>query len=802
MKKGIGTLGVLAIPMCACTPLTTDADFNEGWLFWSETNQEKVLVDLPHDAMQTETRSADAACGGAGAYYPGNLYHYEKTFILEADPEDKHITLELEGVYNHSKVWVNNQEAGSYVYGYTGYEVCLDGFLKKGENTIRIDADNQEAPNSRWYSGAGIYRPLHLRIQEKATFLEQIKVATIAIDPAVIEVETLHQNGEVSASILLDGKQIATFSGDKQQVSIPDAQLWCAETPTLYTVRVELKHEGKVIETREVEFGIRTLEWNAQKGLLVNGKETLLKGGCIHHDNGILGAAEYDDAALRRLQILKQYGFNAIRSSHNPCSEAVLRAADKLGMYVMDELWDTWTEKKTAHDNGNFFLDNWQKDVTNFVKKDFNHPSVIMYSIGNEVAEPSTAEGLEIEKNIVDLLHQLDSSRPATAGMNLMIQMMATMGQNLFAQSQKSDDAAQKISSEEYNKMLQASGDGMMQAVLAPPIDQICSPGLDLLDIAGYNYGNLRFGIDAQLHPERVMVGSETMPYSIYDNWQMVEQIPALVGDFMWTSWDYLGEVGIGSWFYSDGDESVAFNKPFPWKVAGAGALELIGNPNAEAFMAKTTWDKDEAPYISVAPIFPGKNTLKAMWRGSDAIPNWSWMGCDGEDARVEVYTAAPAVKLYQNDELIGEKTPEKNCAVFQLTYKPGTLKAVTTGADGKTYESMLTSATGTAQLRVKAEKDSYRVGQLIFINVDLVGDNGQIIANQDRELKVEVEGGKLLAFGSAAPSTLNTFQQGAYPTYFGQAQAILQAKQKGVVSLIVSGEGLESKTLKVKVNL
>lgn len=800
MKKTNVALCVISLTAWGCNSPTVAPDFNEDWLVWSDTNQEKVLVDLPHDAMQTETRSADAGTKGAGAYYPGNVYHYEKTFTVDGNPAEKHITLELEGVYNHSKVFVNDQEAGGYVYGYTGYEVCLDDFLKAGENTIRIDADNKDVPNSRWYSGAGIYRPLHLRIQDKDAYIEDVKIITKSINPAVIEVETTHQGGEVSAEICLDGKQVAAIEGDKKEVTVPDAKLWNAESPTLYTARVELKKDGKVVETREVEFGIRTLAWNAQQGFLVNGEPTLLKGGCVHHDNGILGAAEYDDAAIRRIEILKSYGFNAIRSAHNPCSEAVLRACDKLGMYVMDELWDTWTEKKNPYDNGNFFLENWDKDVRNFVKKDYNHPSVVMYSIGNEVAEPASAEGLEIEKNIVALLHELDKSRPTTAGMNLMIQMLATMGQNLFQQSEKANETVQKISSEQYNEMMSQQGDGMLNAVLAPPIDQICTPGLDLLDIPGYNYGNRRMALDAQLHPDRVIVGSETMPQDLFDNWKLVEQLPTVIGDFMWTSWDYLGEVGIGSWSYVDEGAAPAFTKPFPWKVAGTGALDLIGNPTAEAMLAKSIFSKESDGYITVRPIFPGKKTVTAMWRGTDGIPSWSWAGYEGEKAIVEVFTNAAKVALYLNDQLIEEKAPEKNCAKFEVTYQPGVLKAVTTTADGVKKESELRSAEGTVELLLAAEKAAYKVGNLIFVNVSLTDAKQVVFANKDRELKVEVEGAQMLGFGSAAPSTERSFSEGIYPTWFGQAQLVLKAKTAGKVKVTVSGEDVEAKSLTLDV--
>lgn len=539
-----------------------------------------------------------------------------------------------------------------------------------------------------------------------------------------------------------------------------------------------------------IKFGIRQLAWNGEQGLTINGKSVLLKGGCLHHDEGLLGACEYEDAALRKVERMKEYGFNAIRSAHNPISEAMLRVCDSLGMYVMDELWDMWYSFKNPEDYAKDFKANWEQDITSLVSRDYNHPSVILYSIGNEVVEPSTTEGQAMEQQLVDKLHALDKNRPVTCGMNLMIQLMnAAMGMNITQNNGESYDKMKQVSSEEFNALVATQGQRMMEAVLKPEVDVICSPGLDMLDIAGYNYASLRAEIDAKLHPERVQVGTETFPHDIATNWALVERLPQLVGDFMWTAWDYLGEVGIGAWSYSD-DPAMA-SRSYPWLTAGAGALDLIGNPTGEAFWAKAVWSKDNRPYLAVRPLMD-QPLVKAIWRNTNSIPSWSWPRQEGKMATVEVFTSAPVVQLFLNDQLIGQQTPDHARATFELPYQPGILRAVTTDAEGHELSTQLISAIGSPRIVISPERNSYQVGDLIFVNVELQGENGVVISNLDQQLTIEVDGAELLAFGSAQPYTSERFQTGRYSTYFGQAQAILKASQSGIIHITIKGEGLE----------
>ena len=389
--------------------------FNQNWTC------NGTPVTLPHDAQILEKRNPAVSDGGHG-YFPGGIYTYEKNFTTPAEWEGKKVLVEFEGVYKNSTVSLNGNVVGGHKYGYTTFTVELTGLSYGGENTLTVVADNSKLPNSRWYSGSGIYRPVWLYVGDAEHIAYQgVKITTLSIDPAVIRVET-KATADVSVEILDSDTVIAAGSGADCEITVPGAKLWSDETPNLYTARVTCG--GDVVEEK---FGIRKIEWS-NKGLFINGKETLLRGGCVHHDSGILGAATYDESEWRRVRILKEAGFNAIRAAHNPCSRARLEACDYYGMYMMDETFDMWYNRKTKNDYGLDFEENWADDTAAMVNRDYNHPSVILYSIGNEVAEPSEAKGIEYGKKQIDLIHSLDATRPVTCGLNLMIISRAAKG--------------------------------------------------------------------------------------------------------------------------------------------------------------------------------------------------------------------------------------------------------------------------------------------------------------------------------------------------------------------------------------
>ena len=434
--------------------------FNDNWLCNGQP------VTLPHDAMLHETRKANNPSGSAGAYFPGGKYVYEKTFER---PEGERALLQFEGVYKNAKVTINGREAGGAAYGYIPFFVDATPFLKDGENTIQVTCDNTDQPDSRWYSGAGIYRPVWLYTGPKDSILpESVRVSTVSINPAVIRV-----GSETPVTFAVEGQP---GRGTDFELTIPNSKLWSDETPHLYTAKV-----SNGADETEIRFGIRKVEWSPN-GLLVNGQETLLRGGCLHHDSGILGAATFDESEYRRVKKLKDMGFNAIRSAHNPASRALLEACDELGMYVMDETWDMWYSHKSKFDYASDFRSHYQDDIRAMVARDFNHPSVILYSIGNEVSEPAKPEGVALAKEMVDLIHSLDANRAVTAGINLMIISRSAKGNAVYKEDGGRDESGEKktqgMSSTMFNLMTSVVGPGMNKGANGKKADAVTSPVL------------------------------------------------------------------------------------------------------------------------------------------------------------------------------------------------------------------------------------------------------------------------------------------------------------------------------------
>lgn len=783
--------------------------FCEDWQF-CQKGKPKRTISLPHDAMQEQGRQADAPSGTGGAFFLGGTYTYEKSFWVPEAWETKDILVEFEGVYPGAEVFINDQPAGGCMYGYNLFRVPLAALNYNAYNMLRVEVDNSAQPNSRWYSGAGIYRPVWLWLGPK-THIEPdgVRVTTLSCDPAQIRVSTAVAMAlenkmpdaftgdlEIFTEIYFKGKKVAEAIGSDVILNIPDARLWDDEAPNLYQCVVTLKENGQDLDSQCENFGIRKIEYSPE-GLKVNGKNVLLRGGCIHHDNGILGARSYDVSEWRRIKQLKAWGFNAIRSAHNPAGRAVLEACDALGVYVMDETWDMWNVSKNPHDYGQRFMDNYETDIASIVAKDYNHPSVIMYSIGNEVTEPATPEGMEIAADIRKRFHELDRTRPITAGINLTLLLMSAMPKD-----QVSTDAPDTgaMNSTAFNKMVSEMGKHMTMAAATDGADQLSSPVLDLLDIAGYNYADSRYALDRELHPGRVIVGTETYAFQLPHNWKLVEENPQVIGDFMWTAWDYLGEAGIGAWTYAP--EDMGFGKKYPWLLAEAGAFDILGNDNGEAGLASVVWGKRKTPYIGVRPVnHPGIEPGQAIWRGTNALPSWSFTNCDGNPAMIEVYSPGSEIELMVNGRTIGRKPLEYFKADFLTAYEPGEIKALAYDGNGHLLsESVLISAEGQTCIHIAPETETVKYGDVFYVDISLTGENGIVECNRDTKLKVTVEGGELLAFGSARPKTEESFLEGAYTTYYGRSQAIIKAAGEQV-TIRVSGDGLKSSSERVTVS-
>ncbi len=736
-------------------------DFCENWTC------NGTAVTVPHDAMLHGERRADAPSGSGGAYFPGGSYCYEKHFPR---PAAEHVVLQFEGVYKNARVYLNGRLAGGTAYGYLPFFVEADPYLTEGDNVIRVTCENEDQPDSRWYSGAGLYRPVWLWEGPcRSIAPESVRVSTLSLDPAVIRVESRE-----SVTCTVEG---VSGSGTDFTLTIPNARLWSEDSPALYTA-----HVTNGFDETDICFGIRQITWST-KGLFVNGKETLLRGGCLHHDHGVLGAATFDASEYRRVKKLKEAGFNAVRSAHNPCSRALLDACDALGVYVMDEGWDMWYAHKNPYDYALSWQENWAADLAAIVSRDFNHPSVLLYSIGNEVTEPAKAQGVAAARKLVDTLHRLDGTRPVTAGINLVILAGCAKGDSYHPEEGPMD-------STRFNEIAAGVGSGMNHGADDDESDRYTSPVLDALDIAGYNYASGRYPLEKEAHPHRVVVGSETFPQDLPKNWDMVRQYPYLIGDFMWTAWDYIGEAGIGAWAYTP--DGVGFNKPYPWLLADSGAFDILGNPTGELYWAGAVWGKLTAPALCVQPVNHDRIPAKAAWRGTNAIPGWAWQGCEGREATVEVYTDGARVALLLNGAPVGSAAVADCRAVFTVPYRPGTLTAVSYDAGGgELGRASLSSCRGALRVGIHPEVQAARPGQVVYVPVTIEDDEGTIERNSDRPLTVTVENGTLLGFGSANPRTEERYDTGTFTTYYGQALAVVRSERAGELTIHVDGESV-----------
>ena len=808
--------------------------FCDGWEFSRDNGAFEAIV-VPHDAMLGNRRGPDAASGSASGYFFGADYLYRKTFELTNEQAAGALLLEFEGVYRNAGILVNGHEVEAPPYGFLPFFIDIAPYVHAGENTIEVACSNADQPDCRWYSGGGIHRPVWLWEGGAARIMPQgVRVTTLSHSPAVVRVDVEFAGECESVRIAIEdesGGQVAeekTTTGrspDGKQTAhaefaIPNACLWSAETPHLYRCIVELldrprtggKHAAwenadaapsrPILDTAEAMFGIRTLEWDS-RGLSVNGCETLLRGGCIHCDHGILGAASFPESEWRRIALLKAAGFNAVRIAHNPAPAALLDACDRIGMYVMEETWDTWYTPKSRFDYSGHFLDRCDADLRTIAARDYNHPSVIMYSIGNEVADPIAPEGVALERSLVELLHALDPTRPVTCGLNLAMMVMERAGRDWYGNAEGVSEQVGATGAPRgsllFNLAAQAAGTSMTWLSRAPGADALVSPALDALDIAGYNYASARYALDARKHPERIIVGSETFPHELVRNWRLVESIPTLIGDFMWAAWDYLGEAGAGAWAYTP--EEAGFVKPWPWLLAGSGAIDILGHPGAPAALASAVWDALEGPSIQVRPVNRMRGrTYKATWRGTDAIPSWSWYGCAGEHAEVEVYDAhAHAVRLELNGRTIGHSCVCSHVARLCLDYEPGTLEAIALDEHGRELgRSRLVSAQPPFHLEVRPEKESVPAGGIAYVEIAIVGANGQVESNFDETLTCTVEGGELLAFGSAQPAPTESYLDGRFTAYRGYAQAVVHRAEPGRATLTVRGTTLAPATVEV----
>lgn len=770
-------------------------DLNSGWEF-AKAGGKYSPVELPHDAMIAEKRYASCRNASNGGYFPGGKYVYRRKLKLSEEQCAKRVRLLFEGVYRNSDVLVNGRRAGGHRYGYAEFTVDITPFVRAGENEVEVRVDNSLVPNCRWYSGSGIYRPVHLIVEGENAPSEPV-VQTVSIRPAVVRVIA---DPDAEIELRRGGEVIA--KGTPGDFEIADAELWSAENPELYTCSAMRGGEEK-----SVTFGIRTLEWNGRKGFLVNGKPVKLRGGCIHHDNGVLGACGFAAAEERRVRILKEQGFNALRISHDPASRALLDACDRLGMYVMDEAFDGWYIPKDYHDYSRDFPECWREDLAAMVTRDRNHPSVIIYSLGNEITESAQQKGIALCAEMREYVRTIDATRPVTAGINVLLDVYARMGIGVYSDKGEYKREAlpegkgykeKRTGSSFFNYWTQKLGKLMFLLSKGRTAERVTADIAESLDIVGLNYASSRYDKDAAKYPDRLMAGTETMASSLPYNWARVKMHPQLIGDFVWSAWDYLGETCMG-WTYNS-------YKGLPL-LSNQGMIDITGLPLASMAFMQTVWGVRTVPYIAVRPLNHAHETpSKGAWQFTDAVESWNWRGYEGTRAVVEVYSSAARVRLELDGRKIAEKPVKNFKAVFRTKYRQGTLTAVAADEEGReiSRSSLSSGKSGTFLLPLPEKTVMKADGQdLTFVPIEFRDGSGRLLPAEERRITLTVEGdaAALAGFGSALYKTDETFGETYHDSYRGRALAVFRAGHKeGKITVTAHADGVSDAKFEIEV--
>ena len=805
---------------------------NDGWTVRQKSNRfterlgtgpEPVPVTLPHDALIGAERlpSGDAASG----YFPAGTWQYRRVLELPADDAGTSVSLEFEGIYRDALVYVNDGLAAHRPGGYSDFVVPVDHLLRFSEpNELKVEARTHE--DSRWYPGAGIYRsvwllqagPVHIApggLQVHAPEIDDdvaavavavdVRNRSVATSSAVVRTELLDRDGSI---VTFDEATVTTVPGDtvtvRRRLYVTRPRRWGPDDPYLYTCRVALLAGDEVLDEESTTFGIRSLTADPVRGLRINGEPVLLRGACVHHDNGPLGAATIDRAEERRVELLKAAGFNAIRSAHNPLSKPMLAACDRAGLLVMDEAFDMWEEPKSEDDYALRFSDWWEADIEAMVRKDVNHPSVILYSIGNEIPEVGRPHGARLGRALAEKVRSLDGTRLVTQAVSGLL----VGGAELFAELRNEIDGSMTDEETGVNTALTNLADRLNKLMLSPVVAANSAETLSYLDVAGYNYMDSRYELDGGLYPNRVIVGSETHAAAIATGWAEVVRLPHLIGDFTWTGWDYLGEAGIGRVEYSEQGEpppSQSFMGGYPWLTAWCGDIDITGHRRPQSYYREIVFGLRADPYVAVRrPEHHGQAPHSTPWSWSDAVSSWSWDGSEGARVTVEVYADADEVELVLNGQSLGRRPAgpgHRFTAEFETVFEPGLLEAVALRAGEEVGRVGVRSASGPVLLEAIVDRPviGAHPGDLAFVDLTLVDGAGSLHSSADRMIHVEVDGpGGLQALGSANPAGTEGFTSASCTTFDGRALAVIRPTGEGRITVTATADGCEPQRLEI----
>jgi len=739
-------------------------------------------VDLPHDWSIEDLPGThipfdpNAISQVSGGFTVGGTGWYRKTFIIGTEQKNKRIHIQFDGVYMNADFWLNGESLGTHPYGYTSFWFDITGKIKFGEkNTIIVQVKN-EGQNSRWYSGSGIYRHVWLKMFDPVHVSPwgiyittpganaanaKVNIKTNIINessaPSNVKLVTriINSNGNEIAKTESQQQVTVNASGEfSQELSVNGPQLWSIDSPILYTAVSEVYRDGKLTDRTETKFGIRTISFDATNGFRLNGRTIKLHGGCVHHDNGPLGSKAYDRAEERRIELLKASGFNAVRCSHNPPSPAFLDACDRLGMLVLDEAFDMWRIANNPYDYHLYFDEWWQKDIESMIMRDRNHPSIIIWSIGNEIRDMENPKVIEVAKMLGGYIRQLEPTRPIAAAVN-----------NLRPQK---------------------------------------DPFFATLDVCGYNYAaggdhgkESLYKLDHDRMPDRVMMGTESYAMEAFDAWMGVVDNPYVIGDFVWTAFDYIGEASIGWRGYWQESNF------YPWNLAYCGDIDICGWKRPQSYYRDALWKENQVSVFVKPPkpsfaLNPDKQSW-SKWEWHDVVADWNWKGYENKPMEVSVYSSCAEVELFLNGRSLGKRQTSRDTkfmATWQVAYQPGVLKAIGYTKGKQMASSQLQTAKQVSKIKLSADRSTIKAdGQdLSYITVELTDANGIRDPKAENLLKFKIEGGTIIGVGNANPVSLESYQLPQRKAWQGRCLVIVKSHDKaGKITLTVSASGLQS---------
>jgi beta-galactosidase len=769
--------------------------FNRDWRFqqveprflpWTpeDTSGWRVL-DLPHDWSIELERKPENPSSNLGGYFQMGSGWYQKSFHAHQAWSENRILVEFEGVYMNAEVFINDHPLGLHPYGYTTFVHDLTPHLKWGEaNDLRVFVDNSHPLNARWYSGSGIYRPVWLWVLNPVHISHWgVFISTPDIQPEVATVKVItriENNTPEKCAVILRSRAVSpegvivavsdssceVMAGKTLEINdellVLDPLLWSPDSPHLYHLESEILLEDTIVDHQTTKFGIRKLEFSSESGFRINGVPLKFQGGCVHHDNGILGAASYPRSEERKVAVHKANGFNAIRCAHNPPSPAFLDACDRLGMLVIDEAFDVWRQGKNPGDYHLHFDDWWQRDLDSMVLRDRNHPSVILWSIGNELVERAKPEGVRIAERLAARIRELDPTRPITAAVN---------DGGEFWQWEQADGFFEK------------------------------------LDVCGYNYKWRQYLPDHERHPQRMIIGTESTAGEAFDHWTLVRQHLHILGDFVWTSLDYLGESGIGREYYEG--EPADFLPGYPWHQAYCGDLDLCGYKRPQSYYRDILWGRGEKLYIAVhAPLPEGKATTMSYWGWPDVWSDWNWRGHEDQILKVYVYSACDAVELFLNGRPLGRQPTtelERHIAAFDVPYQPGVLKAIGFSDGQVAAEKELLTVGEPTRIRLTAEQTAILAGEsdLCFVIVEILDEHNHLHPSSEQEIFFTTQGaGSIAAVGNGNPLSMENYTGNSRRAFRGRCMVVLKSNgEPGRIVLRAQADGLHGDEVVIHVS-